>query len=288
MHFLRRFVLPVNATEDKSVPADCGARYLDPKYSRWISVDPALAEYIPGAGKSNEADRLPGMGGIYNSVNGNLYHYAGNNPVRYVDPDGKRDLSYSEISFIEEILGNIGKLANSNVDVVKIPKGKFYGRSASIPSLPFVPLCYQKRIFLSYEIYHTPLESSKGKNTLIHESFHQVQYLLENNGCTFVNGPDAFQNLAFEQVLYSSGKIDVYSFGDYTITDLSQYSKLSDIPYYESQAQMVGDFAQLYSLAKKGFILSNEQNKALKESARILSNSGFESEAIKWVKENID
>ena len=33
----------------------------------------------------------------------------------------------------------------SNVDVVKIPKGKFYGRSASIPSLPFVPLCYQKK-----------------------------------------------------------------------------------------------------------------------------------------------
>ncbi|MBQ1832786.1 MAG: RHS repeat-associated core domain-containing protein, partial [Treponema sp.] len=27
-----------------------GARYLDPKYSRWISVDPALGEYIPAAG----------------------------------------------------------------------------------------------------------------------------------------------------------------------------------------------------------------------------------------------
>ena len=24
-----------------------GARYLDPKYSRWISTDPALEEYIP-------------------------------------------------------------------------------------------------------------------------------------------------------------------------------------------------------------------------------------------------
>ena len=68
-----------------------GARYLDPKYSRWISTDPALAEYIPGAGKSDEADKLPGMGGVFNSVNLSLFHYAGNNPVKYTDPDGKED-----------------------------------------------------------------------------------------------------------------------------------------------------------------------------------------------------
>ena len=30
-----------------------------------------------------------GAGGIYNQVNFNLYHYAGNNPVKYTDPDGK-------------------------------------------------------------------------------------------------------------------------------------------------------------------------------------------------------
>ena len=31
---------------------------------------------------------LPGMGGIYNIVNFHLYHYAGNNPVKYTDPTG--------------------------------------------------------------------------------------------------------------------------------------------------------------------------------------------------------
>ena len=67
---------------------EIGARYLDPKYSRWISVDPALGEYVPGAGKSNEADNLPGMGGLFNSVNFSLYHYGGNNPLKYTDPTG--------------------------------------------------------------------------------------------------------------------------------------------------------------------------------------------------------
>jgi hypothetical protein len=52
-----------------------------------------MGEYIPVAPINDEARRrngnLPGMGGVFNYVNLHVYHYAGNNPVKYTDPDGK-------------------------------------------------------------------------------------------------------------------------------------------------------------------------------------------------------
>ncbi|MBQ1726673.1 MAG: RHS repeat-associated core domain-containing protein, partial [Treponema sp.] len=85
-----------------------GARYLDPKYSRWISTDPALGEYIPAAGKANAKDmaNLPGMGGIFNHTNAGLFHYAGNNPVRYIDPDGRMYKNPFEKEFVCQVLGS--------------------------------------------------------------------------------------------------------------------------------------------------------------------------------------
>ena len=98
-----------------------GARYLDPKYSRWLSGDPALNDYIPKAPIDDEAkkhnENLPGMGGVYNTVNLHLYHYAGNNPVKYTDPDGK---------FINIIIGAVvgGSLAGGVSVATQFVKGE--------------------------------------------------------------------------------------------------------------------------------------------------------------------
>ncbi|WP_407436666.1 RHS repeat domain-containing protein [Treponema sp.] len=89
-----------------------GARYLDPRMSRWISADPAMntGEYF--------SNPDAGMGGIYNHVNFNLYHYAGNNPIRYTDPDGR---FFNRPEYHNKQNG----LKHTSVTMGKTPSGKY-------------------------------------------------------------------------------------------------------------------------------------------------------------------
>ena len=91
-----------------------------------MSADPALIEgkYFP---KPNDYDtehdfywylqqdgskKLPGIGGVFNAVNLDVYHYAGQNPVKLVDPDGRTVYGV----FIEAVItGTVGVKATSNM-----------------------------------------------------------------------------------------------------------------------------------------------------------------------------
>jgi len=65
-----------------------GARYYNPRVSLWLNVDP-LADYNPFY---NEEHYINGQhnGGFSNSGNLNPYIYTYQNPIIYVDPDGKQ------------------------------------------------------------------------------------------------------------------------------------------------------------------------------------------------------
>ncbi len=49
-----------------------------------------FADHYPNLFGFNPEEKLPGKGGVYNSRNLNLFAYTIQNPVKYVDPDGKR------------------------------------------------------------------------------------------------------------------------------------------------------------------------------------------------------
>ncbi|MBO0879585.1 MAG: hypothetical protein J2P17_04285, partial [Mycobacterium sp.] len=57
------------------------ARYLDPRFSKWMTADPALGDYLAGQ-----------AGGVSTPANLSLYAYGRNSPVVYVDPNGRNPL----------------------------------------------------------------------------------------------------------------------------------------------------------------------------------------------------
>ena len=83
-----------------------------------MSTDPELEEYIPNAGKATicEIGKLSGIGGVFNFINLNLYHYAANNPMRYIDPN-ERETSYEIMTQIKNLQQEMSDCQNKGCEI---------------------------------------------------------------------------------------------------------------------------------------------------------------------------
>lgn len=78
-----------------------GARYYDPRVGLWASSDPAQTTYLDGSG----------TGGVYNPVNLATYTYVANNPLIYIDPDGREWNLWNRFIGVLQVAGGAGELA---------------------------------------------------------------------------------------------------------------------------------------------------------------------------------
>jgi hypothetical protein len=99
-----------------------------------------MGEYVPSAPVDDEARKrngnLPGMGGVFNYVNLHAYHYAGNNPVKYTDPDGAKEKP--AITGISGVLPLAGEVDTGNrvADSLIAGLGNVWNVAASAVNAP--------------------------------------------------------------------------------------------------------------------------------------------------------
>ena len=214
-----------------------------------------------------------------------------------MDPDGRIFFNKFEAQFVKEVLGNNGLYIYYTTAYFPFSKD---GRSGSFP---FV----YGMIFYDKATYNNPIEN--GKNIFIHEIFHQVQYL--TNPLSFLKLIEEFglnnqmanegsiigsvtltrhDESTYKKYFYDGITKEDYTYGyeKWNLSKMKNYNNLSDLPYFESQAQFVGDYAELYFNERYGESGNDYDRKRLYQMSRIMSNSGYENtEAVKWCQENL-
>lgn len=79
------------------------------------------------------------MGGVFNTVNLHLYHYAGNNPVKYTDPDGNWiETGWDVTSLAAGIYSFVNNVKNGDVLGAVIDGAGIIADAAAV-ALPLIP-----------------------------------------------------------------------------------------------------------------------------------------------------
>ena len=160
-----------------------GARYYDPRTSVWLSVDP-LAEMYPNIGS---------------------YVYCADNPVKYVDPDGRKFTNYRNVYFW----------------------GTF--------------VTYNNFSAESGEAFHNTLQSMRGSNKLFSKVYSQLDSDL-NNTYTFraVDKSNASsKDLTNGQYNHSTKNIDL--FFNNNVENYTDYSTIFEEVFHAGQSQFYGN-----------------------------------------------
>ena len=171
------------------------------------------------------------MGGIYNTVNFHLYHYAGNNPVKYTDPTGAFDIEDFVSSLIELFTPAREKFEKFNIYTSKsISKEEYDTYMQNLAELePGSVISAYKNKYELLTLTDFGKLSTKDKLDLLYkEEENLIQQFTSNK----VNGADIFENLS-------------YGLGE-GLFNITSYSNLTEFAfdYLLNNAETIGDLAQ--------------------------------------------
>ncbi|CEJ67962.1 hypothetical protein BN1195_00244 [Chryseobacterium oranimense G311] len=128
-----------------------GARYYNPRVSLWLNVDP-LADYNPFYNREHYIDGEHNAG-VYNSGNLNPYIFTYQNPIKFVDPNGKQNV-VTQKSLGDKIWDFLESIADPDGDAIQ------YRRVSSVQK----PL---ERKDFSYAKQSRALSGMKGIHDLV-------------------------------------------------------------------------------------------------------------------------
>src|SRR5262249_18213639 len=129
---------------------DFGARYLDPRFSKWMTADPALKDYLPDARQTvgyadpsfaNNWQRhlnLPSRGGVFAPVNIAVYGYGQYNPATLIDLIGREIVATSPLA--QQVLDRVEATPKGReiIGVLRDDKAKWtFNVGNDIPELRF-------------------------------------------------------------------------------------------------------------------------------------------------------